>query len=134
MNKSFNTMRGGYEAALANLRRHRLRLYATFIFGYDADTAESFAHATEFAKAHSFYIAAFNHLTPFPGTPLYTRLEVRQAGCCYERVVARRARTATTWCRSAVPDESRGAPAVTACEPAALSTAGRASSAGGSMR
>ena len=75
MNKSFNTMRGGYEAALRNLRTHRLRLYATFIFGYDADTADSFAHATEFAKAHKFYIAAFNHLTPFPGTPLYTRLE-----------------------------------------------------------
>jgi radical SAM superfamily enzyme YgiQ (UPF0313 family) len=74
MNKSFNTMRGGYEAALSNLRRHRLRLYATFIFGYDADTAESFARATEFAKDHRFYIAAFNHLTPFPGTPLYARL------------------------------------------------------------
>jgi radical SAM superfamily enzyme YgiQ (UPF0313 family) len=77
MNKSFNTMRGGYEAALANLRKHRLRLYATFIFGYDADTAESFEHATEFAKAHKFYIAAFNHLTPFPGTPLYSRLEAQ---------------------------------------------------------
>jgi radical SAM superfamily enzyme YgiQ (UPF0313 family) len=75
MNKSFNTMRGGYEAALANLRKHRLRLYATFIFGYDADTAESFEHATSFAKEHRFYIAAFNHLTPFPGTPLYARLQ-----------------------------------------------------------
>ena len=74
MNKSFNTMRGGYEVALANLRHHRLRLYATFIFGYDADTAESFARATEFATDHRFYIAAFNHLTPFPGTPLYARL------------------------------------------------------------
>jgi radical SAM superfamily enzyme YgiQ (UPF0313 family) len=75
MNKSFNTMRGGYEVALANLRRFGLRLYATFIFGYDADTAESFRHATEFARAHRFYIAAFNHLTPFPGTPLYARLQ-----------------------------------------------------------
>ena len=78
MNKSFNTMRGGYEVALANLRRHKLRLYATFIFGYDADTPESFARATEFAKDHRFYIAAFNHLTPFPGTPLYARLEAQQ--------------------------------------------------------
>jgi radical SAM superfamily enzyme YgiQ (UPF0313 family) len=74
MNKSFNTMRGGYEAALANLRRFGLRLYATFIFGYDADTPESFVRATEFAKDHNFYIAAFNHLTPFPATPLYARL------------------------------------------------------------
>jgi radical SAM superfamily enzyme YgiQ (UPF0313 family) len=29
----------------------------------------------EFALRHGFYIAAFNHLTPFPGTPLYARLE-----------------------------------------------------------
>jgi radical SAM superfamily enzyme YgiQ (UPF0313 family) len=74
MNKSFNTMKGGYEAALANLRRHGLRLYATFIFGYDSDTPASFRRAVEFARDHRFYIAAFNHLTPFPGTPLYTRL------------------------------------------------------------
>jgi len=78
MNKAFNTMRGGYEVALANLRRHGLRLYATFIFGYDTDTAASFARAVAFAKAHRFYIAAFNHLTPFPGTPLYTRLQSEQ--------------------------------------------------------
>lgn len=74
MNKSFNTMKGGYEIALANLRKHGLRLYATFIFGYDSDTPESFHRAVEFARAHRFYIAAFNHLTPFPGTPLYARL------------------------------------------------------------
>jgi radical SAM superfamily enzyme YgiQ (UPF0313 family) len=75
MNKSFNTMRGGYEVALANLRRFGLRLYATFIFGYDGDTPETFSDAVEFARDHRFYIAAFNHLTPFPGTPLYARLE-----------------------------------------------------------
>ena len=33
-------MRGGYEVALANLRRHKIRLYGTFIFGYDGDTAD----------------------------------------------------------------------------------------------
>jgi radical SAM superfamily enzyme YgiQ (UPF0313 family) len=27
-----------------------------------------------FAEEHALYIAAFNHLTPFPGTPLYRRL------------------------------------------------------------
>ena len=74
MNKSFNAMRGGYEVALGNLRRHHLRLYGTFIFGYDADTPDSFCRSVEFAAAHRLYIAAFNHLTPFPGTPLYTRL------------------------------------------------------------
>lgn len=78
MNKSFNAMKGGYEVALANLRKHRLRLYSTFIFGYDADTPDSFRRAVDFAKTHRFYIAAFNHLTPFPGTPLYSRLAAEQ--------------------------------------------------------
>ena len=75
MNKSFNTMRGGFEKALANLRRHRIRVYGTFIFGYDRDTPESFRNTVKFAKDHALYIAAFNHLTPFPGTPLYRRLQ-----------------------------------------------------------
>jgi radical SAM superfamily enzyme YgiQ (UPF0313 family) len=77
MNKSFNTMRGGFERALANLRRHRIRVYGTFIFGYDGDTTESFCETVEFAKEHALYIAAFNHLTPFPGTPLYARLQTQ---------------------------------------------------------
>ena len=75
MNKAFNTMRGGFERALANLRRHRIRVYGTFIFGYDGDTPESFDETVAFAQEHALYIAAFNHLTPFPGTPLYRRLE-----------------------------------------------------------
>jgi radical SAM superfamily enzyme YgiQ (UPF0313 family) len=75
MNKSFNTMRGGFVQALANLRRHHIRVYGTFIFGYDGDTPESFGETVNFAREHALYIAAFNHLTPFPGTPLYQRLE-----------------------------------------------------------
>ena len=35
----------------------------------------SFSETVDFALKHKFYIAAFNHLTPFPGTPLYKRLE-----------------------------------------------------------
>jgi radical SAM superfamily enzyme YgiQ (UPF0313 family) len=75
MHKGFNLMRGGFEAALGNLRRFGIRLYATFIFGYDDDTSQCFADTVDFALAHRFYITAFNHLTPFPGTPLYRRLE-----------------------------------------------------------
>lgn len=75
MNKSFNTMHGGYVNALENLRRHNIRIYATFVFGYDYDTEASFDAAVTFAKEQQFYIAAFNHLTPFPGTPLYKQLQ-----------------------------------------------------------
>jgi radical SAM superfamily enzyme YgiQ (UPF0313 family) len=74
MNKSFNMMQGGFEKALANLRRHRIRVYGTFVFGYDFDTPDTFDQTVRFAQEHGLYIAAFNHLTPFPGTPLYERL------------------------------------------------------------
>ena len=75
MNKRFNTMRGGYRSALQNLRRHRIFVYGTFIFGYEHDTLDSFDESAEFAIEQDMYIAAFNHLTPFPGTTLYKRLE-----------------------------------------------------------
>ncbi len=75
MGKQFNTMRGGYQVALDNLRRHEIRVYGTFVFGYDQDTLGSFDQAVDFALEQRLYIAAFNHLTPFPGTPLYLRLQ-----------------------------------------------------------
>ena len=75
MNKRFNMMGGGYAKALENLRRFGIRLYATFIFGYDVDTPACFDETVEFALENDFYITAFNHLTPFPGTALYRRLE-----------------------------------------------------------
>ena len=78
MHKRFNTMRGGFRQALANLRRHRLFVYGTFIFGYEHDTPGSFDQAVDFATEEGMYIAAFNHLTPFPGTPLYRRLEAER--------------------------------------------------------
>ncbi|MCG6859200.1 MAG: B12-binding domain-containing radical SAM protein [Salaquimonas sp.] len=75
MGKKFNTMGGGYANALANLRRHGIRVYGTFIFGYGTETGQTFADAVSFAEENRFFLAAFNHLTPFPGTPLYARLK-----------------------------------------------------------
>lgn len=75
MRKSFNTMKGGFGVALSNLRRHDIRVYGTFVFGYGETRQEAFEEAAQFAIDHRFYIAAFNHLTPFPGTPLYRQLQ-----------------------------------------------------------
>ncbi|NSX53784.1 B12-binding domain-containing radical SAM protein [Parasulfitobacter algicola] len=75
MGKKFNTMGGGYANALANLRKYGIRIYGTFIFGYGTETAETFENAYDFAMDNDFFLAAFNHLTPFPGTPLYKRLK-----------------------------------------------------------
>ena len=84
MNKGWNVAEGGYDAALAAFRRHGIRLYVTFVAGYDGDTPESVAEAVDLAERHRVFMAAFNHLTPFPGTPLYARLE-REGRLLHER-------------------------------------------------
>ncbi len=75
MNKGFNLMSGGPRQAMENLRRAGLRVYGTFIFGYDHDDASALEESVDFAISEGLFIAAFNHITPFPGTPLYRRLE-----------------------------------------------------------
>ena len=78
MNKGANLIQGAYERGLANLRKYRIRIYATFIFGYDEDDETSFETTFKFAMQQKFYLAAFNHLIPFPGTPFYRRMEEEQ--------------------------------------------------------
>jgi radical SAM superfamily enzyme YgiQ (UPF0313 family) len=43
--------------------------------GYDHDTESALDANLNFALKHRLFIVSFNHLTPFPGTPLYRRLE-----------------------------------------------------------
>ena len=74
MRKGFNAHRGGAPAAMERFRRHGLRIYGTFVFGYDHDTDATFDEAVRFARSEGLFIAAFNHITPFPGTELYARL------------------------------------------------------------
>jgi radical SAM superfamily enzyme YgiQ (UPF0313 family) len=75
MGKEWNLVGGSYEASLAQFRRHGLAVYGTFVFGYDGDTPETVAQSVAFAREQKLFLAAFNHLIPFPGTPLYRRLE-----------------------------------------------------------
>ncbi len=75
MDKSINLGAQGYGAAMNALRRHGLRVYGTFVFGYDHDTPQTFAAALEFALTHGLFLCGFSHLLPLPGTPLYDRLQ-----------------------------------------------------------
>ncbi len=75
MHKPVAAGAAGYAEALRRLRRQGISVYGTFVFGYDADTAASFTEALEFAIDQRLFFAAFNHLLPFPGTPLYARLQ-----------------------------------------------------------
>ena len=75
MKKGFNRGQGNYAESLARLRDHGIKVYATFVFGYDTDTPDVYERTLDFAMEQRFFVAAFNHMHPFPGTPLYRRLE-----------------------------------------------------------
>ncbi len=76
MNKTFNKGAGHYHDAIAGLGDHGIKIYATFVFGYDTDPPDVFRRTLDFALEERFFVAAFNHLQPFPGTPLYERFRV----------------------------------------------------------
>lgn len=75
MNKSFNYALGERDELVKRIHDAGIGIYATFVFGYDNDNERTVNDALEFAKKHNFYTAAFNHLLPFPNTPLYDRLK-----------------------------------------------------------
>ncbi|MBI5508544.1 MAG: B12-binding domain-containing radical SAM protein [Deltaproteobacteria bacterium] len=73
MNKTFNRGAPGFDAAIGKLRGAGVKLYGTFVFGYDTDVPDVFERTLDFAMQQKLFLAAFNHLQPFPGTPLYRR-------------------------------------------------------------
>jgi radical SAM superfamily enzyme YgiQ (UPF0313 family) len=75
MGKSWNLAAGSYADSLRRFRDHGLAVYGTFVFGYDNDDARVIERSVEFAREQQLFLAAFNHLIPFPGTPLYRRLQ-----------------------------------------------------------
>lgn len=76
MDKNINVKMGDYKKLVSILHRCRIALYGTFIFGYDTESAEDAMRTAEAAIEMGLFIAAFNHLVPFPGTPLYEQFRV----------------------------------------------------------
>jgi radical SAM superfamily enzyme YgiQ (UPF0313 family) len=75
MGKDWNLAGGDYAESLRRFRDHGLAVYGTFVFGYDHDDRSVVERSVEFAREQKLFLAAFNHLVPFPGTPLYRRLQ-----------------------------------------------------------
>jgi radical SAM superfamily enzyme YgiQ (UPF0313 family) len=74
MGKHWNAVSGPYRRVVDALHRRGIGIYGTFVFGYDADTSDTFARTLEFALEARLEIANFNPLTPTPGSALYDRL------------------------------------------------------------
>ena len=74
MGKTINLQYSDYTLAIERMRAYGLIIYGTFVFGYPTDTERDFEKVYRFARQNRLYMNAFNHLVPFPGTPLYQRL------------------------------------------------------------
>jgi len=63
-----------YQRQVEVLRDFHMQTWATFTLGHDFDTVESIKETHKFAMRNRFCFAAYNILMPYPGTPLYDRL------------------------------------------------------------
>lgn len=75
MKKSWAGSLGGYAQALRAIKDRGILVYGAFVFGYDFDTPASFRQTIDFALEQKLFLATFNMLQPFPGTPLYAQLQ-----------------------------------------------------------
>jgi radical SAM superfamily enzyme YgiQ (UPF0313 family) len=72
--KSFNDP-DRYAEVVEKLHAHRIALQGCFVFGLDDDTPEVFMRTADFAVKAGIDLPRFAIVTPFPGTPLFQRLE-----------------------------------------------------------
>jgi radical SAM superfamily enzyme YgiQ (UPF0313 family) len=75
MNKSSNLATGSYDEAIERIRDSGLMLWAAFLLGYDHETESSIRETADWALSKKFAFAAFNILTPYPGTAFYDRMK-----------------------------------------------------------
>jgi radical SAM superfamily enzyme YgiQ (UPF0313 family) len=64
-----------YPELVATLHRHHIALQGCFVFGLDHDTPDVFRKTAQLAVDARIDLPRFAVVTPFPGTPLYQRLE-----------------------------------------------------------
>lgn len=74
VNKGFNRTKE-YLRIIERVHSHGIAVQAGIVFGFDHDTAEIFKDTIDFLEESGVQNATFNILTPFPGTPLFQRME-----------------------------------------------------------
>ncbi len=72
--KGFNRV-DEYIEIIRRIHAHGIAVQAGIVFGFDQDTPGIFKDTIDFLEEAGVQNATFNILTPFPGTPLYHRLE-----------------------------------------------------------
>jgi radical SAM superfamily enzyme YgiQ (UPF0313 family) len=74
--KGFNRVEE-YARIVDRIHAHGIAVQAGIVFGFDHDTPEIFNDTLTFLEDTGIQNATFNILTPYPGTPLFRRLEAQ---------------------------------------------------------
>ena len=77
LRKGFNHPEN-YHQVVSRLHEHGIAIQGCFVFGLDDDTPDIFMETARFAVDAGIDLPRFAVATPFPGTPLYARLEREQ--------------------------------------------------------
>lgn len=64
-----------YSIAVRNIHQNHMVVIGDFMFGFDTDTPAVFTETLAFIKKLNIDVADFSILTPFPGTPLFQKLD-----------------------------------------------------------
>jgi radical SAM superfamily enzyme YgiQ (UPF0313 family) len=63
-----------YLQAVETIQKHGITVNGCFVMGLDGDGPECFDNVLEFVEKSGLYDVQITYLTPFPGTPLWSRL------------------------------------------------------------
>jgi radical SAM superfamily enzyme YgiQ (UPF0313 family) len=74
VNKGFNRAEE-YLPIIERIHSHGIAVQAGIVFGFDHDTPAIFKDTIDFLETAGVQNATFNILTPFPGTPLFQKME-----------------------------------------------------------
>jgi radical SAM superfamily enzyme YgiQ (UPF0313 family) len=72
--KTTNTVEE-YAQAIRNIHQNHMVVIGDFMFGFDTDSADVFEKTLKTIKELQIDVADFSILTPFPGTPLFNKLD-----------------------------------------------------------
>ncbi len=73
-----------YDKAIKKIRKYGLSIRGMFVFGFDGDKKDIFKETLKKVKQWGLDVAYFMILTPFPGTPLFDKLEKQDRILTYD--------------------------------------------------
>ena len=76
VSKGFNRVED-YARLIKRVHAHGIAVQAGIVFGFDHDTPAIFRDTLDFLEETGVQNATFNILTPYPGTPLFHRLDAQ---------------------------------------------------------